>query len=129
MDFKLEVIGVPVSDVDAAIAFYVDKVGFNLDHDIRPRAQLQRQGTAVVLREVQSAAPLPPVHRQVVGGLPAGERRPPRARLVAALRPLDLHDVGAEVGEHHRAVRPREHAGQVGDANAREGRRSGGAAG
>ena len=36
MDFKLEVIGVPVSDVDAAISFYVDKVGFNLDHDIRP---------------------------------------------------------------------------------------------
>ncbi len=36
MDFKLEVIGVPVSDVDAAIEFYAEKVGFNLDHDIRP---------------------------------------------------------------------------------------------
>jgi catechol 2,3-dioxygenase-like lactoylglutathione lyase family enzyme len=33
MDFKLELIAVPVSDVDRAKAFYVDKVGFNPDHD------------------------------------------------------------------------------------------------
>jgi catechol 2,3-dioxygenase-like lactoylglutathione lyase family enzyme len=33
MDFKLELIGVPVSDVDRAKAFYVDRAGFNLDHD------------------------------------------------------------------------------------------------
>lgn len=37
MDFKLEVIGIPVSDVDAAIAFYSEQVGFSLDHDVRPR--------------------------------------------------------------------------------------------
>lgn len=36
MEMKLEVIGIPVSDVDAAKAFYVDRVGFNLDHDVRP---------------------------------------------------------------------------------------------
>lgn len=36
MDFKLEVIGIPVSDVDAAKAFYTEQVGFDLDHDIRP---------------------------------------------------------------------------------------------
>lgn len=36
MDYRLEVIGVPVSDVDAAKAFYVDQVGFHLDHDIEP---------------------------------------------------------------------------------------------
>ncbi|HYZ91722.1 MAG TPA: glyoxalase superfamily protein [Actinomycetota bacterium] len=35
MDWKLELIGVPVSDVDRAIEFYRDKVGFNLDHDHR----------------------------------------------------------------------------------------------
>lgn len=35
MDWKIELIHVPVSDVDRAIAFYVDKVGFNLDHDQR----------------------------------------------------------------------------------------------
>ena len=33
MDYKLELIGVPVTDVDASIAFYRDKCGFNLDHD------------------------------------------------------------------------------------------------
>src|SRR4051794_28229275 len=35
MDWKLELIAVPVSDVDRAKAFYVDKVGFNTDHDHR----------------------------------------------------------------------------------------------
>ena len=33
MDFKLELIAVPVSDVDRAKAFYVDQAGFNADHD------------------------------------------------------------------------------------------------
>jgi catechol 2,3-dioxygenase-like lactoylglutathione lyase family enzyme len=33
MDWKLELVAVPVSDVDRAKAFYVDKVGFNADHD------------------------------------------------------------------------------------------------
>jgi predicted enzyme related to lactoylglutathione lyase len=32
MDFKLELVAVPVSDVDRAKAFYV-QVGFNADHD------------------------------------------------------------------------------------------------
>lgn len=35
-DMKLEVVPVPVSDVDRAKAFYVEKVGFNLDFDSRP---------------------------------------------------------------------------------------------
>ena len=33
MNYKLELVAVPVSDVDRAKAFYVDKVGFNADHD------------------------------------------------------------------------------------------------
>src|SRR5689334_23115988 len=33
MDWKLELIAVPVSDVDRAKAFYADQVGFNADHD------------------------------------------------------------------------------------------------
>ena len=33
MDMKLELVQVPVADVDRAKAFYVDKVGFNADHD------------------------------------------------------------------------------------------------
>jgi predicted enzyme related to lactoylglutathione lyase len=35
MDWKLELIAVPVTDVDRAKAFYVDQVGFNADHDHR----------------------------------------------------------------------------------------------
>jgi catechol 2,3-dioxygenase-like lactoylglutathione lyase family enzyme len=33
MDWKLELVAVPVSDVDRAKAFYADQVGFHLDHD------------------------------------------------------------------------------------------------
>ena len=33
MDWTLEVVLVPVSDVDRAIAFYRDAVGFDLDHE------------------------------------------------------------------------------------------------
>jgi catechol 2,3-dioxygenase-like lactoylglutathione lyase family enzyme len=33
MDFKLELVAVPVSDVDRAKAFYVDQAGFVADHD------------------------------------------------------------------------------------------------
>jgi catechol 2,3-dioxygenase-like lactoylglutathione lyase family enzyme len=33
MDWKLELVVIPVSDVDRAKAFYTDKVGFHADHD------------------------------------------------------------------------------------------------
>ena len=33
MDFRIELIAVPVTDVDRARDFYVEKAGFNLDHD------------------------------------------------------------------------------------------------
>jgi predicted enzyme related to lactoylglutathione lyase len=33
MDFKLELVAIPVSDVDRAKAFYTEKAGFNSDHD------------------------------------------------------------------------------------------------
>ncbi len=35
MDMKLELVPIPVSDVDRAKTFYVEKVGFNLDHDVQ----------------------------------------------------------------------------------------------
>ena len=33
MDWKLELVIIPVSDIDRAKAFYTDKAGFNADHD------------------------------------------------------------------------------------------------
>lgn len=35
MDWKLELVAIPVSDVDRAKAFYTDRVGFVADHDHR----------------------------------------------------------------------------------------------
>lgn len=35
MDWTLEVVVLPVSDIGRAVEFYRDKVGFNLDHDTR----------------------------------------------------------------------------------------------
>ena len=34
MDLKIELIAIPVTDVDRAKAFYVDHVGFHADHDV-----------------------------------------------------------------------------------------------
>src|SRR5215469_7931203 len=34
MDMKLELVILPVADVDRAKAFYTDKAGFNADHDV-----------------------------------------------------------------------------------------------
>lgn len=36
MDWKLEVVVVPVTDIDRAKAFYLDKLGFHLDADTMP---------------------------------------------------------------------------------------------
>ena len=41
MDWKLEVVVVPVTDVDRAKSFYVGKLGFHLDADTRPTADLR----------------------------------------------------------------------------------------
>ncbi|WP_438854567.1 glyoxalase superfamily protein [Agromyces sp. M3QZ16-3] len=41
MDWKIELIHVPVTDVDRAKAFYVEKLGFNADHDQRVNDDLR----------------------------------------------------------------------------------------
>jgi predicted enzyme related to lactoylglutathione lyase len=41
MDMKLELIPVPVTDVDRAKAFYVDQVGFHADHDAQVNDDLR----------------------------------------------------------------------------------------
>jgi predicted enzyme related to lactoylglutathione lyase len=35
MDWKIELVAIPVTDVDRAKAFYVDQVGFNADNDVQ----------------------------------------------------------------------------------------------
>ncbi|QYF74540.1 VOC family protein [Cryobacterium sp. PAMC25264] len=36
MEMRLELVPLPASDVDRSLAFYVDQVGFHLDHDVSP---------------------------------------------------------------------------------------------
>ena len=64
MDLKLEVVPMPVSDVDAAKAFYTEKVGFELDHDVEP-------GNG--MRVVQMTPPGSACSVVIGVGLPLGE--------------------------------------------------------
>jgi catechol 2,3-dioxygenase-like lactoylglutathione lyase family enzyme len=64
MDMKLEVVPIPVRDVDAAKAFYTEQVGFALDHDIRPNEQM---------RIVQMTPPGSACSVVIGEGLPLGE--------------------------------------------------------
>ena len=41
IEMKLQLIPIPVTDVDRAKTFYVDKVGFNLDHDVQPSENMR----------------------------------------------------------------------------------------
>ena len=41
MDWKIELVAIPVTDVDRAKAFYVDQVGFNADHDHKVTDELR----------------------------------------------------------------------------------------
>ena len=41
MDYKLELVAVPVADVDRAKDFYTEKAGFNADHDHRVSDELR----------------------------------------------------------------------------------------
>jgi catechol 2,3-dioxygenase-like lactoylglutathione lyase family enzyme len=36
MDMRLELVPLPSSDVDRSLEFYVERLGFHLDHDVRP---------------------------------------------------------------------------------------------
>ncbi len=41
MDWKLELVAIPVSDVDRAKVFYAEKVGFTADHDHRASEEIR----------------------------------------------------------------------------------------
>ena len=67
MELKLELIPVPVADIDRAKAFYTEQVGFRLDHNVRPSAtvrvvQLTPPGSAcsIVLGEGMGGIVMPP---------------------------------------------------------------------
>ncbi|MGO1885946.1 MAG: VOC family protein [Citricoccus sp.] len=41
MDMKIELVALPVTAVDRAKAFYVDRIGFTADHDYAPSPELR----------------------------------------------------------------------------------------
>jgi len=41
MDWKIELVAIPVTDVDRAKSFYVEQVGFNADHDYQVNENLR----------------------------------------------------------------------------------------
>lgn len=95
MDWTLEVVMVPVSDIDRAIAFYRDQIGFALDHETRLDgmhfAQLTPRvsGCSIVVGNLAA-------HRQMSPGSIRG------LQLVVADAPAardELIGRGVEVGE------------------------------
>jgi predicted enzyme related to lactoylglutathione lyase len=69
MDWRLELVQVPVSDVDRAKAFYTDKVGFQLDHDhtVDERirfVQLTPQGSGCSIAIGTGLSSMPPGSQQ-----------------------------------------------------------------
>ncbi len=66
MDWTLEVVVLPVSDIDRAVAFYRDQVGFDLDHDTRNEhmhvVQLTPRGSgcSVVIGDLPSHSEMTP---------------------------------------------------------------------
>lgn len=89
MDFKLEVVIVPVVDVDRAKAFYIDRLGFVLDVDHRAGdfriVQLTPPGSAcsITLMRNDAAAGCLPGLQMVVSDIEAA-----RAELVARGAPV-----------------------------------------
>ena len=92
MDFKLELVIVPVSDVDRAKTFYIEKAGFKMDVDHRAGdfriVQLTPPGSAcsiTIMRNAEAAGPIKGLHL-VVSDIDAA-----RAELVG--RGMDVSEV------------------------------------
>jgi catechol 2,3-dioxygenase-like lactoylglutathione lyase family enzyme len=68
MDMKLELIPIPVVDLDRAKAFYIEKLGFREDVDVRPAAGV---------RVVQMTPPGSACSISIGSGLPVYEDSPP----------------------------------------------------
>jgi catechol 2,3-dioxygenase-like lactoylglutathione lyase family enzyme len=95
VDWTLEVVVLPVSDLDRSIAFYRDQVGFALDHDTRNEhmhvAQLTPEGSGCSI---------------VIGDLPSQRQMAPGSLhglqlcvADAAAARQELLDRGVEAGE------------------------------
>lgn len=71
MNLKLELVPIPVGDIDRAKAFYADQFGFNIDHDVQP---------AGTVRVVQLTPPGSAFSIVLARGLPALDNQPGTVR-------------------------------------------------
>ncbi|MGZ3583675.1 MAG: VOC family protein [Ktedonobacterales bacterium] len=103
MQMKLELVPVPVIDVDRAKAFYVDQVGFHADLDVRPQdtvriVQLTPPGSAcsIVLSTGLPTIDMPPGSLRGLH-LVVGDVTTARAALIergVAMGEIEEHDQG-----------------------------------
>lgn len=116
MDWTLEVVVVPVSDVDRAKDFYADQVGFAVDHDTKMSEELRvvqltppGSGCSIVVgRGISEMAPGSLKGLQLV----VSDVREARAQLVA--RGVDVSEVQVLDGDAERLVRGGEALDNVG---------------
>jgi catechol 2,3-dioxygenase-like lactoylglutathione lyase family enzyme len=95
MDWRLELVAVPVADVDRAKAFYVEKVGFVADHDHTVSddirfVQVTPPGSACSIAFGRGVVDAPPGS---VKGLQVVVDDVERARSELASRGVDVSDV------------------------------------
>jgi predicted enzyme related to lactoylglutathione lyase len=88
MDMKLELVPIPVSDVDRAKAFYTDRLGFVEDVDVRP---------AEGVRVVQLTPPGSACSIGIGTGLPVYDDMPPGAVKALHLVVADIEQAHAEL--------------------------------
>ena len=106
MEMKLELVPVPVSDVDRAKSFYVDKVGFILDLDVNP-------GNG--MRVVQLTPPGSACSIVIVTGMPEIDKMQPGSVKALHLVVADVRKAGealaargvevGEVEEHDQGIK------------------------
>jgi catechol 2,3-dioxygenase-like lactoylglutathione lyase family enzyme len=106
MNWTLEVVIVPVSDVDRAKSFYADRLGFNVDHDSRISegnriVQLTPPGSGCSI--VIGEGVLPPMPPGSLKGLQLVVNDIHRAHAELAERGVDVSDVQV-IGENPRPV-------------------------
>ena len=101
MDWKLELVQLPVADVERAKAFYMDKVGFNLDHDVRNGelrvVQLTPPGSACSIVIGKGIVNTPPGSVKLLH-LVVPDIRAARAELVArGVKVTEVQDLGGGI--------------------------------
>jgi catechol 2,3-dioxygenase-like lactoylglutathione lyase family enzyme len=106
MNWTLEVVIVPVSDVDRAKSFYADRLGFNVDHDSRISegnriVQLTPPGSGCSI--VIGEGVLPPMPPGSLKGLQLVVNDIHKAHAELAERGVDVSDVQG-IGENPRPV-------------------------